>query len=71
MLLKKHDQLFSIWHKQFRTDHYEYGLTNVKADSKEEAFNKLNNYLATYPDGGYTAMPCEDVKYVHELTYIE
>ena len=69
--IKSHEEIFSVMHKQFCTDHYEYGHTHVKATSKQEAFDKLNYYLSTQPDGGYTDMLCEDVKYVFNLTYIE
>lgn len=57
--------VYGIHHKQFCTDRYEYGTTLVAAKSKQEAMNKLNDYLATKPDGHYTAMPCESIEDVH------
>jgi hypothetical protein len=32
---------------------------------------KLNDYLETKPDGVYTTLPCEDIKYVWELKVLE
>lgn len=70
-MLQAHKGFFRVSHQKYCTDHYELGSTIVKAESKEEAMEKLNKYLATYPDGGYTALPCEKIEYVNELTYLE
>ena len=59
--------MFRVIHRQYATYHYEYGSTTVKANSKEEAFNILNKYLETKPNGAYTALPCESIDDVYEL----
>ena len=59
--------MFKVIHRQYATDHYEYGSTIVKANSKKEAFEILNKYLETKPHGAYTALPCENIDDVYEL----
>jgi hypothetical protein len=66
----KSNTLFSVIHRKFATDRYEYGTTIVEAVSAEEAMEKLNAYLATKPDGNYTAMPCETLDDVSQLSYL-
>ncbi len=68
--LKKHTKLFQVIHPHFSTDRYESGITIVEADSKEEAMQKLNDYLFTKPDGVYTDEPCKKIEYVSELQYL-
>ncbi len=62
--------MYSVTHKQFATDRFEFGTTIVEADSKENAMKKLNEYLATEPDGVYTSKPCDKIEYVSELEYL-
>lgn len=59
--------LFQVVHEQYATDRYSYGMTVVKASSEQDAFDKLNAYLETKPDGHYTAKPCPNVSYVSPL----
>ena len=59
--------IFNIRHEHFATDRYESGITVVKASSKQEAMDILNEYLSTNPDGGYTARPCRSVKDVYDF----
>ena len=62
---------YKIKHEHYATDRYQYGTTIVSASNKEEAMKKLKEYLETKPDGVYTALPCEDIKYVWELKVLE
>ncbi len=62
--------MYSVMHQQFATDRYEFRTTIVEASNKEEAMKKLNEYLATEPDGVYTGKPCEKLEYVSELEYL-
>jgi hypothetical protein len=59
--------LYRIFHNKFATDKFELGSTIVKASSKEEAMNILNNYLSTNPDGAYTSEPCKSIEDVVSL----
>lgn len=63
--------LYKIMHKHYAADRHQYGTTIVSASSKEEAMNKLNEYLETKPDGVYTALPCNDIKNVWALKVLE
>ena len=64
-------KLFKVIHRQFVTDHYEFGDTIVSANSKQEAMDKLNNYLSTKPHDIYTAEPCQDIGDVYELQILK
>lgn len=59
--------IYNVRHDHFATDRYESGITVVKASSKQEAMDILNEYLSTNPDGGYTARPCISVKDVYDF----
>jgi hypothetical protein len=49
------------------SQHYEgYAPTLVIADSKEEAFQKYNDWVDTEPHGIYTPRQCEDIDHVFE-----
>lgn len=61
------ENLYSVIHKQFATDRFEFGTTIVESDSERNAMKKLNNYLDTKPDGEYTDLKCEGINHVSKL----
>lgn len=61
------DGYYAVIHRHYATDHYEYGRTIVKASSKQDAMDKLNEWISTNPYGVYTPKPCEDISKVYEL----
>lgn len=63
--------LYEVIHQKYATDRFAWGTTIVSANSKEEAMNKLNDYLSTYPDGGYTSLPCRNVNEINLLTVLK
>jgi hypothetical protein len=63
--------LYKILHEHYATDRYQYRTTIVAASSKEEAMEKLNDYLFTKPDGVYTALPCKNIDDVSILKVLE
>lgn len=67
----KEEGMYKIIHQHFATDRYEYGETIVKATSKQEAMDKLNDHLSTKPNGVYTALPCKSVKDVYNLKVLQ
>jgi hypothetical protein len=63
--------LYTILHEQYVTDRYQYGTTIVSASDKNEAMKKLNDYLSTNPDGGYTALPCKDINHIWKVRVLK
>lgn len=70
LILKTEPFLYKVHHEQYATDRYVLGETIVKAESKQAAMDRLNEYLATKPHGAFTGLPCTDIKHVHELTVV-
>jgi hypothetical protein len=68
---KRESKLYTVIHEVYSTDRYVYGSTLVRADSKEDAMNKLNDYLRTKPDGVYTALLCKSIESVFETNVLE
>lgn len=60
--------LWRVRHEHYCTDRYSRQDTIVKADSAQEAMDKLNAYLDTKPDGGYTALKCESINDVYPFS---
>ncbi len=63
--------MYKIMHQYFVTDRYEYGETIVKATSKQDAMDKLNEHLLSKPNGIYTPLPCKSIKDVYNLKVLQ
>ena len=59
------NRLWNVIHKGFATDHYNLQSTIVEANSKQEAFDFFNQFIA---DDHYL-LKSKSVEYVYPLTY--
>lgn len=64
-------KLYSIFHFKYGTDNLYSGETLVRGYSKQDAMDKLNNFLKTKPYDNYTPELCKSINDVHDAEILD